>query len=144
MKCTPTFKLKNKSKLSKFFKLRITLTLKQLERSLKWLGVASRGFWWCWGDRHVCASFKRRKNVLEMFGDEHLIKRLHVLSYSKRAKNIYITKEHHNWLQSGMMNKSLNPLFTLLASAARYRSTATGAGQPCLGKFLKRLSALHH
>ncbi len=36
-----------------------------------------------------------------MFGDEQLIKRLHFLSYSKRAKNIYITKEHHNWLQSG-------------------------------------------
>ncbi len=37
-----------------------------------------------------------------MFGNEHLIKRLHFLSYSKRAKNIYITKEHHNWLQSSV------------------------------------------
>ncbi len=35
-----------------------------------------------------------------MFDDEQLIKWLHFLSYSKRAKNIYITKEHHNWLQS--------------------------------------------
>ncbi len=40
----------------------------------------------------------QRKNVLDMFGDEHLIKWLHFLKcYSKRAKNI--TKEHHNGLQ---------------------------------------------
>ncbi len=38
----------------------------------------------------------QRKNVLEMFGEEHLIKWLHFLSYSKQAKNISITKEHHN------------------------------------------------
>ncbi len=43
-----------------------------------------------------------------------------------------------------MMNKSLNPLFTLHASAACYRSTATGADPPHLGKFLKRLSVRHH
>ncbi len=62
--------------------------------------------------------FQERKNVLEMFGDEHLIKRLHFLSHSKWEKNIYINKEHHNWLQSSasiicdlhcMMNKSLTP-----------------------------------
>ncbi len=40
--------------------------------------------------------FQERKNVLEMFDAEQLVKRLHFLSYSKRAKNIYITKEHHN------------------------------------------------
>ncbi len=45
-------------------------------------------------------SFKKRKNVLEMFDNEHLIKWLDFLSYSKRAKNIYITKQHHNRLQS--------------------------------------------
>ncbi len=38
--------------------------------------------------------FQERRNVLEMFGDKPLIKRLHFLSYSKRAKNIYITKQH--------------------------------------------------
>ncbi len=37
-----------------------------------------------------------------MFDDEQLMKRLHFLSYSKGAKNIYITKEHYNWLQSTM------------------------------------------
>ncbi len=49
-------------------------------------------------DRHMQIFQERiqRKNVLEMFGDEHLIKRLHFLSYSKQAKNIYIIKEHHN------------------------------------------------
>ncbi len=36
MKFTPTFKLKYKSKLS-------NLAKNQLERSLKWLGVARRG-----------------------------------------------------------------------------------------------------
>ncbi len=49
--------------------------------------------------RQTCAAriFQERiqKNVLEMFGDELLIKRLHFLSYSKRVKNIYIIKEHH-------------------------------------------------
>ncbi len=43
-------------------------------------------------DRDVRGSFKRRKNVLEMFGDEHLIKRLHFLSYSKRANHFTLTK----------------------------------------------------
>ncbi len=38
----------------------------------------------------------QRKNVLEMFGNEHLIKQLHFLIYSKRANNIYITKEQYN------------------------------------------------
>ncbi len=60
MKCTPSFKLKHKSKLPNFLKLRITLTLsylRQLESSLKWLGVASRGLWWRWGDRDMrCAN----------------------------------------------------------------------------------------
>ncbi len=50
-----------------------------------------------------------------MFDDEQLIKWLHFLSYSKRAKNIYITKEHHNWLQSiarvlYALYKNYNPL----------------------------------
>ncbi len=44
MKCTPTFKLKYKSK---FLKAKIhsyfPTNLRQLERSLKWLGVASKG-----------------------------------------------------------------------------------------------------
>ncbi len=57
----------------------------------------------------------------------------------KMNKDLYIIKEHHNWLQSGasIMRCTLYdeyisyPLFTLHASAvARYRSTATGAGQP--------------
>ncbi len=59
----------------------------------------------------------QRKNVLEMFGDEHLIKWLHFLSYSKRAKNIYITKLCVLCDLHCMMNKSLNPLFKLHASA---------------------------
>ncbi len=43
-------------------------------------------------DRDMHKSFKRRKNVLEMFGDEHLIKLLHFLSYSKVAKNFTLPK----------------------------------------------------
>ncbi len=30
-------------------------------------------------------SLKRRKNLLEMFGNEHIIKRLHFLSYKKKT-----------------------------------------------------------
>ncbi len=39
--------------------------------------------------------FQERKNALEMFDNEHLIKRLHFISYSnrKQTKNIYITKD---------------------------------------------------
>ncbi len=52
--------------------------------------------------------FQERKNVLEMFDDEQLIKRLHFLSYSnrKRAKYIYITKEHqHFYLHSSHLQQ---------------------------------------
>ncbi len=94
----------------------------------------------------------QRKNVLEMFGDEHLIKRLHFLGYSKRAKTFTLPKNIITDFSLArvlcnlhcMMNQSRNPLFTLHASAVRYSSTVTGADQPCLGKFLKRLYALHH
>ncbi len=44
--------------------------------------------------------FQERKNILEMFGDEQLTKHLHFLSYEKRAKNIYITKEYNYLVQS--------------------------------------------
>ncbi len=41
----------------------------------------------------TCKSFKRRKNLLEMLGNEQLIKRFHnFLSYSKRAKNFTLPK----------------------------------------------------
>ncbi len=41
----------------------------------------------------TCESFKRRKNLLEMLGNEQLIKRFHhLLSYSKRAKNFTLPK----------------------------------------------------
>ncbi len=66
--------------------------LRQLESSLKGLGVARRGLWWRWRDRDMRKSFKRRKNVLEMFGNKHIIKRLHLLSYSKQAKNFTLPK----------------------------------------------------
>ncbi len=36
--------------------------------------------------------FQERKNVLEMFDDEQLIKRLHIFSYSKRANNCFTLK----------------------------------------------------
>ncbi len=58
----------------------------------------------------------QRKNVLEMFGHEHLIKRLHFLSYSKRANNFTVPKniitdfslERVLCGLHCMMNKSLN------------------------------------
>ncbi len=36
--------------------------------------------------------FQEKEDVLEMFGDEHLIKLLHFLSYSKVAKNFTLPK----------------------------------------------------
>ncbi len=55
--------------------------------------------------------FQERRNVFEMFGDEHLIKRLHFLSYSKWAKNIITDFSLARVLCDlhCMMNKSLNP-----------------------------------
>ncbi len=44
------------------------------------------------GDRDLSESFKRRKNLLEMFGNEQLIRLLYFLSYSKRAKNFQLSK----------------------------------------------------
>ncbi len=65
----------------------------------------------------MCKSFKRRKNLLEMFGNEHLIKRLHFLSYSKRAKNFTLLNNIITDFSLArvlcdihcMMNKSLTP-----------------------------------
>ncbi len=85
MKLTPTFKLKYKRKLSNFLKLRITLTLpvktarevSQAVRSCqKGLVMALRR-----QRQRDAQIFQERKNVLEMFGDEQLIKCLHFLSY---------------------------------------------------------------
>ncbi len=117
-----TFKLKNKSKLPIVLKLRILLS-----RFFKTAGEVSRVV--RERDRDVRGSFKRRKNVLEMFGDEHLIKRLHFLSYSKWANHLYITNEHHNWRQCGasIMPSTLYdeyisyPLFTRHASVTAPR-----------------------
>ncbi len=100
----------------------------------------------------MCKSFKRRKNLLEMSGNEHLIKRLHFLSYSKRAKNFTLPNNIITDFSLArvlcdihcMMNKSLTPFFTLHASATHYSSTATRADPPRRGKFLELLSALHH
>ncbi len=40
--------------------------LRRLERSLKWLGVASRGLWWRWGDRNMrCANLSREDSEEE-------------------------------------------------------------------------------
>ncbi len=66
MKFTPTFKLKYKSKLSNVLKLRITLSLsnlRPLEKSLRRLGVASRGLWWRWGNRDVREEEEYSRNV---------------------------------------------------------------------------------
>ncbi len=62
-------------------------------------------------------SFKRRKNILEMFGNEHLIKWLHFLSYSKRAKKFTLRKNIITDFRLSrvlcdlhcVMNKSLTP-----------------------------------
>ncbi len=57
IKCTPTFKLKYKSKLSNFLKLKnhsySPSYLRQLERSLKWLGACQQGL--------VMALMRRRR-----------------------------------------------------------------------------------
>ncbi len=61
--------------------------------------------------------FQERKNLLEMFGNEHIIKLLHFLSYSKCANNFTLPKNIITDLCLSrvlcdlhcMMNKSLTP-----------------------------------
>ncbi len=87
-----------------------------------------------------------------MFGNEQIIKLLHFRSYSKRAKNFTLPKNIITNLSLArllcdlqcMMNKSLNPLFTLQVSAAHYSSTAPETDLLCRGKFLKRVQATLH
>ncbi len=87
MKFTPTFKLKYKSKLSNFLK---SLLLSQLFKTAREVSQVVRscqqGLVMALKRQRRVQIFQERKNVLEMFGDEHLIKRLHFPQLFKTSK----------------------------------------------------------
>ncbi len=89
MKFTPTFKLKYKSKLSNFLKLR-SLLLSQLFKTAGEVSQVVRscqqGLVMALKRQRRAQIFQERRNVFEMFGDEQLIKQVTFPQLFKSSK----------------------------------------------------------
>ncbi len=86
MKFTPTFKLKYKSKLSNFLKLRITPLFKTAGEVSQVVRSCQQGLVMALKRQRRARIFQERRNVFEIFGDEQLIKQVTFPQLFKTSK----------------------------------------------------------